>query len=221
MKTIARFVPIALIALSPGCASVHPTAQAPAVRPATQARLGITLSCRGLLQRQGADTLGGNRKIGKKDRLTAPALLNGGVLARSMGHLYALSRSTIPSQPVVLWLLIQTDGEVSGGCVRKSSGILVFDVDALKTFFREARFRPAQVNGVAIDTWVTMPLSAKVQQVGEPSLAGPTVWVDWNAGVYYCRGDDMYGRTGEGTPMKEDVARDRGYKPARGTPCGG
>lgn len=46
------------------------------------------------------------------------------------------------------------------------------------------------------------------------------VWVDYNAGVYYCATSIMFGKT-KGAAMEQVEALDRGYQPALGTYCTG
>lgn len=46
------------------------------------------------------------------------------------------------------------------------------------------------------------------------------VWVDNNAGVYYCADSIMFGKS-KGEYMKQVDALDRGYQPALGTYCSG
>ncbi|HVB98070.1 MAG TPA: hypothetical protein VNJ12_01900 [Candidatus Dormibacteraeota bacterium] len=46
------------------------------------------------------------------------------------------------------------------------------------------------------------------------------VWVDNNAGVYYCADSIMFGKS-KGEYMKQVDALDRGYQPALGTYCTG
>lgn len=52
-----------------------------------------------------------------------------------------------------------------------------------------------------------------------PSRRPPQVWVNTRSGIYHCPGSQFYGATKSGTPMLEDEARTRGYRPAGGAAC--
>jgi hypothetical protein len=52
-----------------------------------------------------------------------------------------------------------------------------------------------------------------------PDAQGAKVWVNTRSGVYHCPGSQYYGTTKSGTPMLEQDARKRGYRPAGGFAC--
>lgn len=58
------------------------------------------------------------------------------------------------------------------------------------------------------------------KQPGTVPHQSAAVWVDYNAGVYYCADSIMFGKT-KGQYMKQVDALDRGYQPALGTYCTG
>jgi TonB family protein len=83
-----------------------------------------------------------------------PRLLNGDDVYRRVTWLYQRE----VSRRAVVQLLVQPDGTVSHGCVRTPSGDAEFDQAALQSA-EVARFRPAQLNGAAVDAWVTFPIT--------------------------------------------------------------
>lgn len=103
----------------------------------------------------GCDEILGSAPEGTTVPMTdMPRVLNPGDVHRRLTWLY--ERET--SRRAVLQLLVQPDGTVSHGCVRMPSGDTEFDQAALQSA-EVARFRPAYLNGKAVDAWVALPLS--------------------------------------------------------------
>lgn len=61
------------------------------------------------------------------------------------------------------------------------------------------------------------PTAIPTQSQGNPNV---TVWVNTNSGVYHCPGSRWYGKTKEGTYMKQKAAQAAGHRPAYGSVCG-
>lgn len=57
-------------------------------------------------------------------------------------------------------------------------------------------------------------------QPGEAAKSDAKVWINTKSGVYHCPGTRWYGKTKQGEYLTETQARDKGFRPAYGKPCG-
>jgi hypothetical protein len=46
-----------------------------------------------------------------------------------------------------------------------------------------------------------------------------SVWVNRRSGLYYCHGSRFFGRMSPGTFMEQQVAMQKGFRPAQGEAC--
>lgn len=102
----------------------------------------------------------------------APRLENSAEVQRLLQNLYPVDyRDKDIGGVVVLWLFVDTDGNVQRVVVRTPSGHDEFDAAAREVAHRMA-FRPAFIHGHAVGVWVSQGIRFTVQKAVVPAAAG-------------------------------------------------
>lgn len=103
----------------------------------------------------------------------APRLENPAEVQRLLQNLYPADyRQKDIGGVVVLWLFVDTEGNVQRVVVRTPSGHEEFDAAAREVAHRMA-FRPAFIHGHAVGVWVSQGIRFKVQKMAAPDASGP------------------------------------------------
>jgi len=104
-----------------------------------------------------ADTQGPALRRVQELRRCAPVLLR----ERDTGREIAAEANRLGLQErhvVRIWLFVQEDGTVADVRIDQSSGNTNFDLAAGRVF-QSARFTPAQIEGIAVPVWISVPVT--------------------------------------------------------------